>query len=246
MRACLPPLVGSKVQVMQEALAKSNEVFSTFKTDTEKLRKRIKVTIKYTCIVLTLLVISSALEKERKDQLMKAESTEKNLTEITKENEQMKRELNNIRKQKERLEALCRTLTQERAQWKASLKGGDGDECESDKPEVSGGSDHEAQETAEGNLKPEPDVVGLSAACLLLYESLSFAPLHLDDPVAFHLLRPSLGFPSSSGRGGHSDLARLRNHHPPGSCSHGFRVTPLPPRSRTVVSESRAYEINSD
>uniref|UniRef100_A0A7S4MZK8 Uncharacterized protein n=1 Tax=Guillardia theta TaxID=55529 RepID=A0A7S4MZK8_GUITH len=97
---------GSKVQVMQEALAKSNEVFSTFKKDTEKLRKRIKV-----------------LEKEKKDLMDKTGSA----SELSKENEQTKKELASMRKQKERLEALCRTLTQERAQWKGSLKEGEGD-----------------------------------------------------------------------------------------------------------------------
>ena len=94
-----------KFQELQETLTKSNEVFTSFKKDSEKMQKRIK-----------------ASEKERLVAERLAQKNGKELADITEKHEALKKESANLKKQKERMEMLCRTLTQERADLKDKLR----------------------------------------------------------------------------------------------------------------------------
>jgi DNA repair exonuclease SbcCD ATPase subunit len=94
-----------KFQELQETLTKSNEVFSQFKKDSEKMQKRIK-----------------ASEKERLLAERLAQKNGKELADVTEKFEALKKESANLKKQKERMEMLCRTLTQERADLKDKLR----------------------------------------------------------------------------------------------------------------------------
>jgi DNA repair exonuclease SbcCD ATPase subunit len=94
-----------KFQELQETLTKSNEVFSQFKKDSEKMQKRIK-----------------SSEKERLLAERLAQKNGKELADVTEKFEALKKESANLKKQKERMEMLCRTLTQERADLKDKLR----------------------------------------------------------------------------------------------------------------------------
>ena len=97
---------GEKFKELQETLTKSNEVFVGFKKDSEKMQKRIK-----------------SSEKERLTAEKLAQKQSKEIGELTEKHEALKKESAALKKQKERMEMLCRTLTQERADLKEKLKG---------------------------------------------------------------------------------------------------------------------------
>lgn len=96
---------GDKFKELQETLTKSNEVFASFKKDSEKMQKRIK-----------------ASEKERLTAEKLAHKNAKELADLTEKHEPLKKESQNLKKQKERMETLCRTLTLERADLKDKLR----------------------------------------------------------------------------------------------------------------------------
>ncbi|KAL7148623.1 hypothetical protein ABFS83_06G191100 [Erythranthe nasuta] len=95
---------GEKFQQFQEALMKSNEVFETFKQETEKMAKSIK-----------------ELRKENVFLKSKSEKSDVTLIELAEERERLKKQLEKTRNQKEKLESLCRSLQAER---KTNTSGG--------------------------------------------------------------------------------------------------------------------------
>lgn len=94
-----------KFKELQETLTKSNEVFTSFKKDSDKMQKRIK-----------------ASEKERLTAEKLAQKSIKELQEVNERHEALKKEAADNKKKKERMETLCRTLTQERADLKDKLR----------------------------------------------------------------------------------------------------------------------------
>ena len=96
---------GDKFKELQGAMTKSNEMFATFKKDSEKMQKRIK-----------------ASEKDRLAAEKLAAKNAKELADLTALHDPLKKEASNLKKQKERMEMLCRTLTQERADLKEKLR----------------------------------------------------------------------------------------------------------------------------
>ena len=96
---------GEKFKGLQESLTQCNQVFANFKKDTDKLQKRIK-----------------SSEKERLVAEKLAQKNGKELAEILEKHEPLKKEAANLKKQKDRMETLCRTLTQERAELKEKLR----------------------------------------------------------------------------------------------------------------------------
>jgi DNA repair exonuclease SbcCD ATPase subunit len=96
---------GEKFKELQETLTKSNEVFTGFKKDSEKMQKRIK-----------------SSEKERLIAEKLAQKQSKELADITEKHEALKKDSAGLKKQKERMEMLCRTLTQERSDLKEKLR----------------------------------------------------------------------------------------------------------------------------
>jgi len=96
---------GDKFKELQETLTKSNEVFASFKKDSERMQKRIK-----------------ASEKERLVAEKLAHKSVKELADLTEKHEPLKKDSANLKRQKERMEAMCRTLTKERADLKDKLR----------------------------------------------------------------------------------------------------------------------------
>ncbi|XAR52389.1 hypothetical protein NMG60_11020442 [Bertholletia excelsa] len=90
---------GEKFQQFQDALVKSNEVFETFKQETEKMAKSIR-----------------ELRKENSFLKSKCEKSDITLIELVEERERLKKQLKKIKNQKEILESLCRSLQAERKQ----------------------------------------------------------------------------------------------------------------------------------
>ncbi|KAM7272465.1 hypothetical protein ACFE04_027128 [Oxalis oulophora] len=90
---------GEKFQQFQGALAKSNEVFETFKQEIEKMSKSIK-----------------ELKKENTFLKSKSEKSDVTLIELANEREGLKKQLEKTKNQKAKLESLCRSLQAERKQ----------------------------------------------------------------------------------------------------------------------------------
>eukprot|EP00850_Spirogloea_muscicola_P004408 SM000019S04952 [mRNA] locus=s19:143202:146726:- [translate_table: standard] len=91
------PHVTLAAAATQDTLTKSNEVFSTFKKEMEKMSKTIK-----------------KLEKENGSLKAKCEKSDVSIIELLDERSATKKQLETVRTQKERLEALCRSLQLER------------------------------------------------------------------------------------------------------------------------------------
>uniref|UniRef100_A0A7S0TUC5 Uncharacterized protein n=1 Tax=Hemiselmis andersenii TaxID=464988 RepID=A0A7S0TUC5_HEMAN len=95
---------GDKFKGFQETMSKSNEVFASYKKETEKLTKRLKVA-----------------ERERKEAVLRADMGAKALGDAKAAMEETKRELAVACKAKVSLEGMCRALTEERADLKQKL-----------------------------------------------------------------------------------------------------------------------------
>jgi chromosome segregation ATPase len=93
---------GEKFQQFQEALAKSNEVFETFKQEIEKMTKSIK-----------------GLKKENAFLKSKSEKSDVTLIELVDEREGLKKQLEKTKNQKAKLESLCRSMQAERKEISA-------------------------------------------------------------------------------------------------------------------------------
>eukprot|EP00249_Psilotum_nudum_P013521 c24377_g1_i1 orf=275-1969(-) len=99
-------LYGSKFEQFQDTLAKSNEVFASYKKEMEKMSTTIKV-----------------LEKENLLLKKKCKEYELSLIELVDEKEILKKQFETTRNQKEKLESLCRSLQADRKLQKIPIAG---------------------------------------------------------------------------------------------------------------------------
>jgi chromosome segregation ATPase len=90
-------IYAEKFEQFQETLVKSNDVFSTFKSEMERMTKQIK-----------------RLEKENGSLKKKSEQSDVTLIELVEERNSLRKQLDTARTQKQKLEGLCRALQAER------------------------------------------------------------------------------------------------------------------------------------
>ncbi|XP_016345608.1 alpha-taxilin-like [Sinocyclocheilus anshuiensis] len=143
-------LYTEKFEEFQNTLSKSNEVFTTFKQEMEKMTKKIK-----------------KLEKETTMYRSRWESSNKALLEMAEEKTLRDKEFESLQVKVQRLEKLCRALQIERNELSKKVQGvSTGVES---KPEIETGSPSEATDSEEGSPvhqnSPETPQTACSPAC---------------------------------------------------------------------------------
>uniref|UniRef100_A0A673L242 Alpha-taxilin-like n=1 Tax=Sinocyclocheilus rhinocerous TaxID=307959 RepID=A0A673L242_9TELE len=143
-------LYTEKFEEFQNTLSKSNEVFTTFKQEMEKMTKKIK-----------------KLEKETTMYRSRWESSNKALLEMAEEKTLRDKEFESLQVKVQRLEKLCRALQIERNELSKKVQGvSTGVES---KPETETGSPSEATDSEEGSPvhqnSPETPQTSCSPAC---------------------------------------------------------------------------------
>ncbi|XP_051520106.1 alpha-taxilin-like isoform X2 [Myxocyprinus asiaticus] len=140
-------LYTEKFEEFQNTLSKSNEVFTTFKQEMEKMTKKIK-----------------KLEKETTMYRSRWESSNKALLEMAEEKTLRDKEFESLQVKVQRLEKLCRALQIERNELSKKVQGvssPEGPTGTETRPESEAGSQQEAIDSEEGspvhqnNLEPE-------------------------------------------------------------------------------------------
>ncbi|XP_056128665.1 alpha-taxilin [Rhinichthys klamathensis goyatoka] len=143
-------LYTEKFEEFQNTLSKSNEVFTTFKQEMEKMTKKIK-----------------KLEKETTMYRSRWESSNKALLEMAEEKTLRDKEFESLQVKVQRLEKLCRALQIERNELSKKVQGVSiGSE---NRPETETGSPPEAIDSEEGSPvhqnSPETPQMACSPAC---------------------------------------------------------------------------------
>ncbi|XP_057210611.1 alpha-taxilin isoform X2 [Triplophysa rosa] len=128
-------LYTEKFEEFQNTLSKSNEVFTTFKQEMEKMTKKIK-----------------KLEKETTMYRSRWESSNKALLEMAEEKTLRDKEFESLQVKVQRLEKLCRALQIERNELSKKVQGvPEGTTTPESRPETEAGSQQEAVDSKEGS-----------------------------------------------------------------------------------------------
>ncbi|KTF73172.1 hypothetical protein cypCar_00039301 [Cyprinus carpio] len=143
-------LYTDKFEEFQNTLSKSNEVFTTFKQEMEKMTKKIK-----------------KLEKETTMYRSRWESSNKTLLEMAEEKTLRDKDFESLQVKVQRLEKLCRALQIERNELSKKVQ--DVTSGVESKPETEAGSPSEATDSEEGSPvhqnSAETPQTALSPAC---------------------------------------------------------------------------------
>ncbi|XP_051949012.1 alpha-taxilin isoform X1 [Xyrauchen texanus] len=148
-------LYTEKFEEFQNTLSKSNEVFTTFKQEMEKMTKKIK-----------------KLEKETTMYRSRWESSNKALLEMAEEKTLRDKDFESLQVKVQRLEKLCRALQIERNELSKKVQGVSNPECPTgteSRSETEAESQQEAIDSEEGSPvhqnSPEPETCSQACHC---------------------------------------------------------------------------------